>query len=72
MKDAGLKKYDVITGLGDKKVKDIVSLREALYAHKIGDTVKVKYYHEGKEQTADVKLTLEANDSNTSTASNER
>ena len=72
LKDAGLKKYDVITGLGDKKVKDIVSLREALYAHKIGDTVKVKYYHEGKEQTADVKLTLEANDSNTSAASNER
>ncbi|GEN48703.1 S1C family serine protease [Ligilactobacillus pobuzihii] len=72
LKDAGVKKYDVITGLGDKKVKDIVSLREALYEHKIGDKVKVKYYHDGKEKSTNVKLSLEANDSNTSAASNER
>src|SRR5699024_7049900 len=72
LKDAGIKKYDVITGLGDKKVKDIVSLREALYEHKIGDEVKVKYYHDGKEKSTNVKLSLEANDSNTSAASNER
>lgn len=69
LKSAGISKYDVITGLGGKKITDIVSLREALYQHKIGDTVQIKYYHNGKEQTANVKLTLEANDANTSTAS---
>ncbi|GKS81143.1 endopeptidase [Ligilactobacillus pabuli] len=72
LKAAGISRYDVITGLGDKQVKDIVSLREALYAHKIGETVKIKYYHNGQEKTANVKLSLEANDANTSTASNER
>ncbi|GBG94288.1 serine protease [Ligilactobacillus salitolerans] len=71
LKGTGISKYDVIVGLGDKKVTDIVSLREALYSHKIGDTVQIKYYHNGKEKTTNAKLSLEANDTNTSSASNE-
>ncbi|KRM88695.1 endopeptidase [Liquorilactobacillus vini DSM 20605] len=69
-KNAGLQKYDVITSLGDKKVKGLATLREALYKHKIGDTVQIQYYHDGSLKTANVKLTLEANDKNTTTSSN--
>ncbi len=70
LKDSGIAKYDVITSIGGKKVTDLASLRQALYEHKIGDTVEIGYYHEGKQQTANVKLTLEADDSNTTTSSN--
>ncbi|GAJ26974.1 serine protease [Liquorilactobacillus sucicola DSM 21376 = JCM 15457] len=70
LKAAGITKYDVITSLDGKEVKGLSSLREVLYDHKIGDTVEIKYYHEGSQKTANVKLTLEANDSNTTTSSN--
>ncbi|KRM92669.1 S1C family serine protease [Liquorilactobacillus cacaonum] len=69
-KAAGLQKYDVITSLGGKKVKGLSSLRTALYSHKLGDTVQIQYYRDGTLKTANLKLTLEANDSNTTTASN--
>ena len=69
-KVAGIQKYDVITSLGGKKVKGLSSLRTALYAHKLGDTVQIQYYHDGTLKTANIKLTLEANDSNTTTSSN--
>ena len=71
LKDSGIGKYDVIVGLDGKKVNDIVSLREALYSHKIGDTVQIQYYYGDQKKTANVKLSLEANDANTSAASNE-
>lgn len=64
-KNAGIGKYDVIVKLDGKKVADTSSLREVLYAHKIGDTVAVEFYHNGKLQKANIKLTLEATDSNT-------
>lgn len=71
LKDSGIAKYDVITSIGGTKVTDLATLRQALYKHSIGDTVEIGYYHEGKEQKTKVKLTLEANDSNTTTSSNE-
>ncbi|WGN90117.1 S1C family serine protease [Ligilactobacillus faecis] len=71
LKDSGIAKYDVITSIGGTKVTDLATLRQALYKHSIGDTVEVGYYHEGKEQKTKVKLTLEADDSNTTTSSNE-
>lgn len=71
LKNSGIEKYDVIVSLGGKEVSGIASLREALYSHKIGDSVEIKYYHDGKLKTTTVKLTLESNDSNTSAASNE-
>lgn len=56
-KAAGLTKYDVITELGGKKVTSLATLRSALYAHSVNDTVTVKYYHNGKLKTANMKLT---------------
>lgn len=71
LKGSGIQKGDVIVSLGGKKVTGLASLREALYAHKLGSTVEVGYYHNGQEKTTKVRLTLEANDQNTTAASNE-
>ena len=71
VKNTDIKKYDVITKIDGKKVSDVATLKEVLYKHKLGDTISIEYYHEGNKKTADVKLTLEANDSNTTSASNE-
>lgn len=71
LKSTDIKKYDVITKIDGKKVSDVATLKEVLYKHKLDDTISVEYYHEGSKKTADVKLTLEANDSNTTSASNE-
>ena len=71
LKGSGIQKGDVIVSLGGKKVTGLASLREALYAHKLGSTVEIGYYHNGQEKTTKVRLTLEANDQNTTAASNE-
>lgn len=70
LKKTDISKYDVIVSLGVKKVSGLSSLRTALYNHKVGDTVEIQYYHKGELKKANVKLTLESNDKNTSTASN--
>ena len=70
LKGSGIQKGDVIVSLGGKKVTGLASLREALYAHKLGSTVEIGYYHDGQEKTTKVRLTLEANDQNTTAASN--
>ena len=52
---AGLEKYDIITKLNGEEVKDVAAVRKYLFEKsKIGDTVKVTYYRNGKEQTTDV------------------
>ena len=71
LKGSGIQKGDVIVSLGGKKVTGLASLREALYAHKLGSTVEIGYYHDGQEKTTKIQLTLEANDQNTTAASNE-
>ena len=53
---AGLKKYDVITKIGDTKVTTSTELQSALYKYNVGDEMKVTYYREGTENTATVKL----------------
>jgi serine protease Do len=58
--NAGLKKYDVITQLGDKKINNTNELRAALYKYKVGDTTKVTFYRNGHQQTATLHLTKEA------------
>ncbi len=58
--NAGLKKYDVITQLGDKKINNTNELRAALYKYKVGDTTKVTFYRDGHQQTATLHLTKEA------------
>ncbi|MBE3563036.1 MAG: trypsin-like peptidase domain-containing protein [Hydrogenibacillus schlegelii] len=49
-KAAGLSAYDVIVALDDRPVYDKVSFRQTLFQHKIGDTVKVTYYHAGERK----------------------
>ena len=52
---AGIEKYDIITKLNDEDVKDIAAVRKYLFEKtKIGDTVKVTYYRNGKENTTSV------------------
>lgn len=54
---AGLKSGDVITAVDGTKVSDVTHFRYLLYKHSIGDTIKVTYIRDGKENTMDVKLT---------------
>jgi serine protease Do len=74
-KSAGLSKYDVIVGIGSDKVSGIADLRTALYKHKVNDTVKITYYHQGTKKTTNVKLTettdnLSSSDSSSTSSSN--
>ena len=60
---AGLKQYDVITQLGDKKITNASTLKAALYKYKVGDSAKLTYYRNGKQQTTTIHLTKAATDS---------
>ena len=51
-----LEKYDVITKVDDKEISSSTDLQSALYNHSIGDTIKITYYRNGKEETTTVKL----------------
>lgn len=62
---AGLKKYDVITKLGDTKVTDASSLKAALYKYKVGQNAKVTYYRDGQQHTATLHLTKSADTTST-------
>lgn len=54
---AGLKELDVIVELDGEKINDTISLRKHLYTEKnIGDSMKVKYFREGKLQETTMKL----------------
>lgn len=58
---AGLKELDVIVELDGQKVSDVVALRKHLYTEKkIGDTMKVKYYRDGKLKETTMKLGKES------------
>lgn len=54
---AGLQKYDVITAIDGQSISGQGELREELYMHKLGDTIKVTYYHGSDKKTVNVKLT---------------
>ena len=62
---AGLKKYDVITKLGDTQVTDAGSLKAALYKYKVGQNAKVTYYRDGQQHTATSHLTKSADTTST-------
>ena len=52
---AGIEKYDIITKLNGEDVKDVAAGRKYLFEKsKIGDTIKVTYYRNGKENTTSV------------------
>ncbi|WP_057914117.1 S1C family serine protease [Peribacillus muralis] len=54
---AGLKEFDVIVGMDNEEIHDVVELRKYLYNEKkIGDKVKIIYYRDGKKESAEVTL----------------
>ena len=53
---SGLKENDIITKFDNNEIKDISTLRYYLYQYKTGDTIKVSYIRDGKENTIDMKL----------------
>ena len=57
-----LDKYDVITKVDDKDISSSTDLQSALYNHSIGDTIKITYYRNGKEETTTVKLDKSTSD----------
>ena len=57
-----LQKYDVITKVDDKEIASSTDLQHALYNHAIGDTIKVTYYRNGKEETTSIKLDKNSSD----------
>ncbi|WP_419882562.1 S1C family serine protease [Peribacillus sp. B-H-3] len=57
---AGLKEFDVIIAMDNKEIKDVVGLRKYLYNEKkIGDSVKITFYRDGKKESATVRLSAE-------------
>ena len=54
---AGLKKGDIIIKLGDEDISSVAEFRYALYKHKSGEEVEVKYIRDSQEATIKVKLT---------------
>lgn len=54
---AGLAEFDVIVGMDNEEIHDVVELRKYLYNDKkIGDKVKIIYYRDGKKETTEVTL----------------
>lgn len=53
---AGLREGDIITKINDKEVTRDNPLQSVIVGFSPGDTVKVTYWRDSKEQTADVKL----------------
>ena len=53
---AGLKEGDIITKFDNNEIKDLSTLRYYLYQYSTGDTIKVTYIRDGKENTLNMKL----------------
>ena len=53
---AGLKKGDIIVKLNDDKTRTLAEFRYELYKHEVGEKIKLTFYRDGKEQTAEVTL----------------
>ncbi|MDQ5944456.1 MAG: hypothetical protein QG658_524 [Patescibacteria group bacterium] len=53
---AGLREGDIITKINDKEITRDNPLQSVVVGFSPGDTVKVTYWRDGKEQTVDVKL----------------
>ena len=53
---AGLKKGDIITRIGNKKIEDAEDVTDAVRSHKPGEQVAITVLREGKEQQLSAKL----------------
>lgn len=56
-RNAGLKKYDVITKLDGTKITSVATLRDKLYKLKVGNSVKITWYRGNTQKTGTIKLT---------------
>lgn len=56
--EAGLKKGDVITKVGNTKIESKAELRYELYKYSVGDKVKITYYRDSK--TNEIEITLKS------------
>lgn len=54
---AGLKKGDIITKIGDRKIESSDDVTDAVRNHKPGDKIPITFLREGKSQTATAELT---------------
>lgn len=59
---AGLGQYDVIVAVDDKPIETGTDLQSVLYSKKVGDKVKVTYYHENQKKDVEVELILAKTD----------
>ena len=57
-----LQKYDIITKVDDNDISSTTDLQSALYSHSIGDSMRVTYYRNGKEETTTIKLDKSTSD----------
>lgn len=53
---AGLKKGDIITKVGDKKIETTDDVTEAIHAHKPGDKITIGFLRDGKSETVTAEL----------------
>lgn len=53
---AGLKKGDIITKIGGKKIETTDDVTDAIHAHKPGEKVSITYLRDGKSETATAEL----------------
>ena len=53
---AGLERGDIILSLDGKETNSVSELRNIIADHKVGDTIKIRYIRDKKEQTVDVVL----------------
>jgi len=54
---AKLEKGDIIIGINEEKITTVAELRYELYKHEPGDTIKIKYLRNNKENTTEITLT---------------
>lgn len=54
---AGLKKGDIITKIGDKKIENSDEVTKAVRAYKPGDKISINFLRDGKEEKATAELT---------------
>lgn len=54
--NAGLQAGDIITNIDNTKIKTFEDLQNILNKHKVGDTINVTYWRNGKTLTANIKL----------------
>ena len=53
---AGLEEYDIILEADGRKITPLMTLQDIIQEHEIGDVIKMKIWHQGKERIVEVEL----------------